>query len=459
MPQLRETGQLALKHEAVEGTARTLAAADVIEVEDLSSAASIDRFQPNPRRTTFGARKSRSGVASRSFPFKVEVRGSGTATTRSQLFKVLETGGFRLENAVSIAIGAITSGPYTHGETVTGGTSSATARVVFDTADGAASMYLVPIAGTLQSGETLTGGTSGATCTSSGAPASLGIVARPWTPQIVKQVSIGAVSGGPFTAGERITGGTSSAEGRVLLDCENGDAALVYEVLSGTFQNAEVVTGEDSGATATSSSAPADSEFAGASATCGLREGLTTKNGKGARSTLKFVFKNGEPGYLKCEAMGASVTPSDVALLSGVTYPSTLGPVFDGMALTLGSYSPIFEGLEIDAGNRRVARRDANTSGGLKSYVITNREPTLTIDPEEVAVATHPFYTDWEGDVSRALDFTLGSSAGNRFRFHMPQVQPTEIGEGDREGIATNQLTAQINDTTDSDQDLTILAY
>jgi len=56
------------------------------------------------------------------------------------------------------------SGTYTLGETVTGGTSSATGEYVHD--DGT-TMFLTGISGTFQSGETLTGGTSSATSTSS----------------------------------------------------------------------------------------------------------------------------------------------------------------------------------------------------------------------------------------------------------------------------------------------------
>lgn len=62
-----------------------------------------------------------------------------------------------------IGIGSI-SGTYTVGETVTGGTSSATGVYISNTSS---KMVLQTISGTFQSGETLTGGTSSATSTSS----------------------------------------------------------------------------------------------------------------------------------------------------------------------------------------------------------------------------------------------------------------------------------------------------
>jgi hypothetical protein len=78
-----------------------------------------------------------------------------------------------------IAIGAITSGPYQHGETVTGYISGGTARVVVPAATGDGFLYFEPLTGKLQTGETLTGGTSGATCTSSSGPVVRGYYVQP----------------------------------------------------------------------------------------------------------------------------------------------------------------------------------------------------------------------------------------------------------------------------------------
>jgi hypothetical protein len=50
-----------------------------------------------------------------------------------------------------------------------------------------------------------------------------------------KSIDIGAVTGGPFVAGEQISGGTSGALGTVLLNAANGDPVILYKVQSGTF--------------------------------------------------------------------------------------------------------------------------------------------------------------------------------------------------------------------------------
>ena len=68
-----------------------------------------------------------------------------------------------------------------------------------------------------------------------------------------KVIYHGAVAGGPFVAGETITGGTSAATGRVN---SVGSVFLNYTAVSGTLITAEVLTGGTSGATATSITAP-----------------------------------------------------------------------------------------------------------------------------------------------------------------------------------------------------------
>jgi hypothetical protein len=65
----------------------------------------------------------------------------------------------------------------------------------------------------------------------------------------------GAVTGGPFLVGEKVTGGTSGAYGRVLaVDATN--TSLVVATESGTWQSGEVVTGTTSSASATTSAGP-----------------------------------------------------------------------------------------------------------------------------------------------------------------------------------------------------------
>ena len=93
---------------------------------------------------------------------------------------LLHACGTRTTAVVSVAIGSITSGPFTRGETVTQTTSGATGRVLIQTATGTSPLYLVPTNGIpFTTTLLLTGGTSGATATTSGNEAIAGYSVTP----------------------------------------------------------------------------------------------------------------------------------------------------------------------------------------------------------------------------------------------------------------------------------------
>jgi hypothetical protein len=121
-------------------------------------------------------------------------------------------------SSAKITHGTVSGGPYVAGETVTGGTSSATGVVQ---TVGSGYLVLHTISGTFQTSEVLTGGTSSATSTSSSA----------------------AVAISAFIMGETITGATSSATGVITAV---GTGYIDLTSISGTFQAAEAISGATS---------------------------------------------------------------------------------------------------------------------------------------------------------------------------------------------------------------------
>jgi len=175
------------------------------------------------------------------------------------------------EHHTKLAHGSVTGGPFQVGETVTGGTSSATGVV---TQVESAYLMVKTVTDVFQNGETITGGTSGA---------SADLSADPTVPQfsasetITGQTSSNTATvqeaatmkcdtfSGNLTNGEEILGGTSAAratldgsacvDGLVDVSIENTNGSRDTRINHGTvsggpFQRKETITGGSSGATA-----------------------------------------------------------------------------------------------------------------------------------------------------------------------------------------------------------------
>jgi len=185
---LTKKRQLAAKIESVEGTAETLAAVDakLIAYEPNIDFGSPQTFDRTGAKSSFSKLGKAIGKRPGTMPVKLELRGSGTAATETQWSKIIRACGLKISTLYSITIGTVTSGPFQHGETITGGTSGSIGRVIINTATGTTTLYFVPV-GTqnFQNGEVITGATSGATAPT-GSTAS--IVGKVWEPTSTQSV-------------------------------------------------------------------------------------------------------------------------------------------------------------------------------------------------------------------------------------------------------------------------------
>jgi hypothetical protein len=187
MSMLIRKRQLAAKIEAVEGTAETLLAADAGILVNFSPKASYDpqMYQRDPVRASLTKMGKLAGKRSAGIDFSIELKGSGSITVEPEWMRLIKACGFASNALKKISIGAIASGPYQHGEAITGQTSGATGRVVIKTANGTTTLYFVALSGTFETGEVITGGTSGATATASTDPVNAGFEIKPISSSVV----------------------------------------------------------------------------------------------------------------------------------------------------------------------------------------------------------------------------------------------------------------------------------
>jgi len=173
---------------------------------------------------------------------------------------------------------------------------------------------------------------------------------------------------------------------------------------------------------------------------------------RGARGTVKFTHKVGEPVMMEFEFTGVLDSIATVAMLTSVSEATTIPPAFLNASLTLDNYATVISALTIDIANEIALRDDANGADGYKSAVITKRDPKGSIDPEMVPIATYDFLTKLKADTKMAFTETLGSVDGNKFVITAPEVQYTGMKDADRNGIDVASMELAFNGNSGDDE-------
>jgi len=268
---------------------------------------------------------------------------------------------------------------------------------------------------------------------------------------------------GTFLPGEVITGASVSAT--VVVGNVESDTVVYTTTPVGTFSSSETLTGSVSGVTATYVSDSADNAVAyrpdstgGDSLTIGVYQDGRRHLLRGCRGNVVMRGAVGDVVSLEFEFTGAIQSTTDVSLLTGIDFPSSIPPQFLGVGLELDTFSPVFETLEMDMSNDLAPRRDANDSTGVISTKITARSPRGTLDPEAMLVGSagaQDFYNKLYAGTQYDATFIVGSTSGNKFACHMPKLQYGNVSAGDRNAILTDNIDLRLSETG-ADDDIVI---
>jgi len=166
---------------------------------------------------------------------------------------------------------------------------------------------------------------------------------------------------------------------------------------------------------------------------------------RGCAGTFSITFETGKIAVINWTFTGVFSGQSAVALLAP-TYPTALPLRVGNATFTLGSWSPCFQSMTIDAGNT-VALRECATntdSSGYAAAIITNRLPTGSINPEAELDGTKDNYVIWTSTTEEALAFSI-ENATDKFAVAAPKLQRTNVQMGDRNGMLTDEITFQLN--------------
>jgi hypothetical protein len=263
-----------------------------------------------------------------------------------------------------------------------------------------------------------------------------------------KSIAIGAIAGGPYVAGEVITGGTSAGTGLVLQQIATGTTPLYYLPITGTLQTGEVLTGSTSAATCTTSGVPADAGMAfrpadwtsGAGHHCSCRILLDGQEwtSRGNLADLSIALAVGRPAVITQNFLGAYSSHADVALFGVTDFPEAAvsPPKLLDAGIYIGTYQPTgVMDLTINWPLESALITDANDSAGDGVLYTDARRglPTITMTVDHTTVANKDYITELQADTVQRLEFTLGSTTGSIWTFSAPAAQLRSIGLGSRE--------------------------
>lgn len=160
---------------------------------------------------------------------------------------------------------------------------------------------------------------------------------------------------------------------------------------------------------------------------------------------------------LEFEMSGVWGAPTDASLPTP-TYDAGLPLMWSAATnvYTLASVPLYLSTFSFNPGNQVVPRY---SGGRILHYMVTDRDPVITMDPEEELCATYDAYAAWLAGTEAALSLAIGNGsykatlAAAKFQHRNPK-------EGDRNGKIITDVTGQcnFNSAGDDDWSLTIAA-
>jgi len=294
------------------------------------------------------------------------------------------------------------------------------------------------------------------------------LLACGFTAKAVSSMTITITTAGTFNPMEEIIGATSGATGRVVGEVPQaaGTKLLYFVPVSATpMSSADVITGQVSATTAAVDNAPnaskgweytPDTDNHPSTTVAKYMDGKY-RRARGARGTATVEGVAGAPLMYNFSYSGIHNDEADAALLSP-TYESTNVPVLESSSMAFFGITECVDAFTLDLGNDVVERPCATAAAGVKSYRITDWAPQITIDPEDVLVATASFTAQMSSRAEGRFYAQVGSVGGQRVSIAAPKMSYAGVQEGDRNGILTALLTFDllVTSTTTGDDELQI---
>lgn len=156
-----------------------------------------------------------------------------------------------------------------------------------------------------------------------------------------------------------------------------------------------------------------------------------------AHGTGRFISRVGEPTMFEFRLVGLYSAPTNETLLTA-SIPSVAPPPFKGAAITPASWS-VTE-MTLDLGATWQLDLAAESQEGFRGVFLADRRPTLTADPQYVALATYDPYTLRNAATAQTVQYQVGAAQYNRMQITANAARVIDVRTINRNGIRAYRL-------------------
>lgn len=181
----------------------------------------------------------------------------------------------------------------------------------------------------------------------------------------------------------------------------------------------------------------------------------------GAVGTFQIVAPTGRHIRIRWTFTGVYADEVDTGTLLSPTYPTTTTELrFSEGASSWASSTICLESMTFDVGNVVTGRYCTTPIAGYDSFLISDRNPRVTANPESRLIATQDRYAQFKNQTEDTLSFTIGHPTSNAtIVISAPKAQIVNgPQEGVRDGIVTDEVEWQLNrNGSTADQEFSIV--
>lgn len=173
----------------------------------------------------------------------------------------------------------------------------------------------------------------------------------------------------------------------------------------------------------------------------------------GCCGTVEFAMRAGGLVEARFTFTGMIAGVGDLAYVAGTYATTPQYPVLKSAAFQIdtANYAPRIAQLGFNLGNMLNRVPSVNATTGMAGYLITDRNPRITIDPEQDTVANYDWYTKWRNANQADCSWQAGTIQYVRLKFSFARLQTVGQSWGERDGLTSlpTQLLATIQNGND----------